>query len=64
MSLGWVVYLGMLIAAVFGAVMSAVLLLGTADEGDRPAAWLWGAYFAAASLVAALTFWELLEGIV
>lgn len=57
-----IVYMGMLIAAMVGVVIAAIMLLGAPHEGDRPAAWFWGAYFAASSLVAALAFWELLEG--
>ena len=62
MNLVWVAYLGMLIAAVFWAVMAAGMLLGAPYEGDGPTAWFWGASFVAASLVASWTFWELWEG--
>ena len=62
MSLVWVAYLKMLIASVFVAVMAAGILLRAIYEGDRPTAWFWGAFFAAASLFAAWVFWELLEG--
>jgi energy-converting hydrogenase Eha subunit A len=57
-----VAYLGMLIAAMIGAVMGAVMLLVSPYEGDRPAAWFWGTLFATSSLVAAWTFWELWGG--
>jgi hypothetical protein len=56
------VYAGLLAAAAFWAVMSAVLLLGTTHEAGRGTAWVWGACFVAASLAAARCFWELLEG--
>ncbi len=56
------VYAGLLAAAAFWAVMSAILLLGTSHEAGRGSAWFWGACFVAASLAAAWCFWELLEG--
>ena len=56
------VYAGLLAAATFWAVVSAVLLLGTSHEAGRGSAWFWGACFVAASLAAPRCFWELLEG--
>ncbi len=53
-------YLVLLFSSAFLAVLSAAFLLRSLEEGGRLAAWLWGAYFAVASLVAAWTFWELL----
>ncbi len=54
------VYAGVLAGAAFGAVMSAILLLGTSHEAGRGSAWFWGACFVAASLAAAWSFWGLL----
>ncbi len=54
------VYAGLLAVATFGAVISAVLLLAAPYEGDEGAAWFWGAWFLAASVVAAWCFGELL----
>lgn len=56
------VYAGVLTAAAFWAVLSAVLLVGTPHEGDRGAAWFYASTFVGASLVAAWCFWELLGG--
>lgn len=58
-----VVYGGLLVAATFWSVLSAVLLLSAPHEGDRSAAWFWAAVYAAASIAAALCFWELLGGV-
>lgn len=55
-----VVYAGLLTAAAFWAVMSAVLLLQAPHQGDRSAAWFWGAVFAVSSIAAAWFFGELL----
>ena len=60
MSTEGAVYGGLLVAATFWAVLSAVLLLGAPYEGDRGATWFWGAAFAGSSLASALCFWELL----
>ena len=50
-------YLGMLFASASWAVLSAVFLLRSPQEGDRGAAWFWAALFAASSLLADLFFW-------
>ncbi len=51
-----------LIVASSWALISAVLLLGAAYEESTGAAWFWGAFYAASSLVAAWCFGELLGG--
>ena len=56
------VFAGLFFVSTFMVSMSAVLLLQASREGDRNAAWLWAAVFAAASLVADCCFWELLGG--
>ncbi len=49
------VYAGILIAATFWALKSAIFLLASSDEDDRGRAWFWGA-----SLASAWCFWQLL----
>ncbi len=56
------VYAGLLAAAAFWALISAVLLLGTSHEAGRSAAWFWGAAFVVSSLASAWCFWQLLGG--
>ena len=53
-------YLGLLLAAASLAALSAVFLLRSPEEGGRPVAWFWGAWFLASSLASAWAFWELL----
>ncbi len=48
-----------LIVASSWALISAVLLLGAAYEESAGAAWFWGAFYAASSLVAAWCFGRL-----
>ena len=56
------VYAGLLAGALFWALLSGILLLGTTHEVGRWAAWYWGAVFVGTSFAAAWCFWELLEG--
>ena len=56
------VYAGLLVAAAFWALMSAIFLLASPYEGYQGRAWFWGAVFVGASLAAAWSFWELLGG--
>lgn len=50
-----------LIFAAFCAFASALILgIDGPEEWSRMGAWLWAAFFAAASLVAAYHFWRLL----
>ena len=56
------VYAGLLVAAAFWSLMSAIFLLASPYEGYRGRAWFWGACFVGASLAAAWCFWELLGG--
>ena len=62
MSVERTVYAGLLVAAAFWAVMSAIFLLASSHEGDRGRAWFWGAAFVGSSLSAAFSFWGLLGG--
>jgi hypothetical protein len=55
-------YLGLLFASASLAVLSAAFLLRSPEEGGRPEAWFWGAWFLMSSFVFAWTFWELLDG--
>ena len=57
------VYAGLLAAASFWAVMSAIFLLAAPHEGSRAGAWFWGACFVGSSLASAWCFWELLGGV-
>ncbi len=54
------VFSGLFFVSTFAATMSAVLLLRAPREGDRAGAWFWAAAYASSSLVAALSFGELL----
>ena len=63
MSTDGVVYSGLLAAAAFWALLSAIFLLGSPHEGNRRGAAFWGAAFVVASLAAAWCFWELLGGV-
>lgn len=56
------VYAGLLAGALFWALLSGILLLGTTHEVGRWAAWYWAAVFVGASFVSAWLFFELLEG--
>jgi hypothetical protein len=57
-----VVYLGIIVAATFWAVLSAVMLLASPHERDQGGAWFWASVFVGSSLAAAWCFWELLGG--
>ena len=56
------VYAGLLVAAAFWALMSAIFLLSSPHGGGRASAWFWGACFVGSSLAAAWCFRELLGG--
>ena len=62
MSTERVVYAGILTAAAFWDVLSAVMLLASPHEGDQGGAWFWASAFVGSSLAAAWCFWELLGG--
>jgi hypothetical protein len=53
-------FASLLTAAGFGAVISALLLIGAVYEGNKRASWGWGASFVGSSLLAAYAFWGLL----
>ena len=57
-----IAYTGLLIAALYWALLSGICLLASPHERGRRVAWFWGAGFVAASFAAAWCFWELLEG--
>ncbi len=59
MSVVRVAYLGILVSATAWSVLSAVLLAVVLREDDRAGAWFWAAAYAASSLAADLSFWEL-----
>ena len=63
MNEGEAYYLAVLTFAVLWSVLSAAMLLGSADERNRSSAWFWAASFAASSLGAAYVFWRLLSGV-
>ncbi len=50
---------GAFFVSTFTAAVSAVLLLQAPYGGDRGGAWFWAAAYAASSLAADLSFWEL-----
>ena len=52
----------LLLAWVFCAALSAVMLLASAEDGKRRAAWFWVVSFVASSLGAAYCFGKLLSG--
>jgi hypothetical protein len=57
-----IAYTGLLVYALFWALLSGIFLLVSPHEGGPRRAWFWGAGFVAASFAAAWSFWELLEG--
>ena len=61
MSEGYVYYLSVLTFAVLWSALSAVMLIGSAYEQNKGAAWFWAASFAASALGAAYCFGKLLS---
>ena len=59
MSVVRALYLGVLLASTSWAVLSAVFLLRSPEEGDRGGAWFWAVVYVASSFVADLCFWGL-----
>ena len=48
-----------LLVSTFTAFMSAAVMVGSVHEGDGAGARVWAVVFFGSSLVAALSFWEL-----
>lgn len=51
-----------LLLGVFCAAISALMILASAKDSKREAAWFWAVSFVASSFGAAYCFWRLLDG--